>query len=265
MNGSGAEIAIVGASLRLPGARDLDQLWRNLRSGVESISRLSREQLLAAGLPVALIDHPRYVPAHATIDDIDRFDAALFGFTPREAELIDPQQRMFLECAWEALEHAGYNPQSYSAVVGVFAGATRSSYLAGAGAGAELSESMQVFVGNERDFLPTQVSYQLDLTGPSINVQTACSTSLVAVHLACQSLLSGECDVALAGGVSVHVPQDSGYLYQPGMILSPDGRCRTFSKDAAGTVSGSGLAVIVLKRLADALDDGSRVTIEIHR
>ena len=262
MSEGGSELAIVGVALRFPGANDLDELWENLRAGIESITRMSREQVLAAGANPALVDDPRYVRAHGCISHIDLFDAALFGFTPRDAEVIDPQQRLFLECAWEALEHAAIDPSSRDAVIGVFAGASRSTYAInnlGSLAIDDSSRAMQLMVGNERDFLPAQVSYQLDLTGPSINVQTACSTSLVAVHLACQSLLAGECDVALAGAASIPVPQEIGYLFSEGMILAPDGHCRPFDARARGTVPGSGVGIVVLERLDDALAKGRQI------
>ena len=257
------QIAIIGMSGRFPGAADLDAFWRNLRDGVESISFFSDEELHAAGVSPALIAHPQYVKAKAIMDDVELFDAAFFGYTPREAEVIDPQQRMFLECAVAALEHAGYDPQTYQGLVGVYAGVGMSSYLLFNLAGNDellaVAGFQQLMIGNEKDHLPLRVSYKLNLTGPSINVNTTCSTSLVAVHLACQSLSSGECDLALAGGVSFFLPQRAGHLYQEGGIYSPDGHCRAFDADAQGIAVGSGMGIVVLKRLEEALAEGATI------
>jgi acyl transferase domain-containing protein len=256
-------IAVIGLACRVPGARTPEVFWRNLRAGVESITTLSDAQLRAAGVASELLSHPHYVKAAAVLDDIEQFDAALFGFSPREAEILDVQHRLFLECAWQALEDAACDPQRYGGAIGVYAGAGMNAYLlanlipqreALASAG-----GFQALISNDKDFLPTRVSYKLNLRGPSVTVQTACSTSLVAVHLACNALLGGECDIALAGGVSVRVPQHAGYLYEEGMILSPDGHCRAFDAQAAGTVPGSGAGIVVLKRLEDALADGDRI------
>ncbi len=257
----GGEVAIVGLSGRFPGAPDLERFWANLRDGVESISRFSPEELLAAGHDPALVRDSAYVPARAVLEGADLFDALFFGYSPREAEILNPQQRLFLESAWTALEDAGYVPDAAPGRVGVFAGTTSNGYWLGllAAAAAGALDGLQVTLGNEKDFLATRVSYELNLKGPSVAVQTACSTSLVAVHLACRSLLAGECDMALAGGVTVMVPQKAGYLYQEGGIASPDGHCRAFDAGARGTVSGDGVGVVVLKRLADALADGDAV------
>ena len=253
-------IAIIGMAGRFPGARDLEEFWHLLEGGVEAISFFTREELEEAGVPREVIDHPRYVPARGVLDGVESMDADFFGITPREAELMDPQQRLFLECAFEALEAAGYGGDDPGAV-GVYAGLSLNSYLLSnvlpsVGSGVD---EMQALLGSDKDFLPTRVSYKLNLRGPSINVNTACSSALVAVHLACQSLLSAECDMALAGSASIAVPQVAGYLYQEGGILSPDGHCRAFDARAAGTVKGSGLGVLVLKRLEDALADGDPV------
>ena len=256
-------VAVVGLACRVPGAPDAETFWRNLCDGVESISRFSETELLAAGVEPALVRHPDYVPAAGALEDIERFDAAFFGFTPREAEWLDVQQRLFLECAWQALEDACCVPERQGGVVGVYAGAGFNSYLVNnlaphreriAAVG-----GFETMIANDKDFLSTRVSYKLNLGGPSVGVQTACSTSLVAVHLACQALLGGECDVALAGGVSVRVPHRVGYLYREGMILSPDGHCRAFDINGAGTVGGSGVGVVVLKRLEDAVADGDAI------
>ena len=256
------DIAVIGMACRFPGADDPDAFWRNLRQGVESISRFSTEELRAAGVPEELFANPAYVPAAAVLEEPGRFDAAFFGFSKREAEITDPQHRLFLECAWEALESAGIVPERAPGPVGVFAGAGLSSYLRLLFGRPELVARMGGFrirLGNDKDFLPTWTSYKLNLKGPSIGVQSACSTSLVAVHLACQSLLGGECDLALAGGVSVTILSKAGYLHQEGGILSPDGRCRPFDAGAAGTVGGCGAGVVLLRPLADALEAGDPV------
>ncbi|WNZ21408.1 acyltransferase domain-containing protein [Leptolyngbya sp. NK1-12] len=256
MNTTGLEIAIIGMAGRFPGASTLAEFWQNLRQGVESIQRLSEAELRAQGVDSALLQHPQYVRASAVLEGIDRFDADFFGISPKEAEILDPQQRLFLECAWEALEDAGYDAERYRGMIGVYAGAAMNSYLLNLLHYPDLEQTLgryQLFLASDKDFLTTRVSYKLNLTGPSVDVQTACSTSLVAVHMACQSLLGGECDMALAGGVALSQPV--GYLYQEGGIYSPDGHCRAFDAEAAGTVAGSGLGIVVLKRLDDALAD----------
>ena len=256
-------IAIIGMAGRFPGAQNIEEFWRNLRDGVESIRFFADEALVAAGVDPALLQHPHYVKASAILEDIGLFDAPFFGFTPREAEILDPQQRLFLECSWQALEHAGYSADTASGTIGVYAGTGASTYLfSNLYPNQRLMESLgtfQVLIGNDKDFLPTRVSHLLNLTGPSVNVQTACSTSLVAVCLACQSLLNAECDMALAGGVSIRVPHPAGYIYGDGGIFSPDGHCRAFDADAQGTVPGNGVGVVVLKRLADARAAGDHM------
>ncbi|MCP4657047.1 MAG: amino acid adenylation domain-containing protein, partial [bacterium] len=258
-----ADVAVVGMALRFPQADDPDQFWHNLREGLESITFFSDQELLAAGVDPERLADPAYVKAAATIDGIELFDAAFFGFSPLEAATIDPQQRIFLEIAGEALERAGYDTLRYPGRVGVFAGSGLNSYAWNhLASNPEVLASLggfQVMFSNDKDFLTTRVSYKLGLKGPSVAVQTACSTSLVAVHMACRSLLAGECEMALAGGVTVRVPQTTGYLYQEGTINSPDGHCRTFDADADGTVSGSGAGIVLLKRLADALADGDTI------
>jgi acyl transferase domain-containing protein len=257
------DIAVIGMAGRFPGARGVEELWRNLRGGVESVSFFSDEELLRRGVEPALLGDANYVKAGAVVEDAELFDATFFNFTPREAEMMDPQHRLFIEHAWQALETAGYDAEKYAGRVGVFAGESVNSYLLhNLLPRRELIESVGVFqtlIGNDRDHLATQTAYKLNLKGPCLNIQTACSTSLVAVHVACQSLLNHECDMALAGGVSVGVPQGQGALYQEGGIVSPDGRCRAFDAQAAGTVKGSGVGVVVLKRLADALADGDSI------
>ncbi len=257
------DIAIVGMSCRFPDANDVSVFWRNLEQGVESISFFSEAELLAAGVDPALLADPAYVRAGAVINAIDCFDAAFFGYSPREASLIEPQQRIFLECAWEALERAGYTPASHGRAIGVFAGSAMNGYLIyHLASRPDVAPSLfdfQIQIGNDKDYLTTRVSYKLNLTGPSINIQSACSTSLVAVHVACQSLLNGECNLALAGGISIAVPHRIGYLYQEGGVNSADGHCRAFDAEARGTVLGSGAGVVALKRLADALADGDHI------
>lgn len=252
-------IAVIGMAGRFPGASTIDEFWANLCNGVESIVPVSPEELLKDGIAPALFNDTSYVRVAALMDDIDLFDAAFFGYSPREAELIDPQQRLFLECSWQALEHAGYSTDTYTGSVGVY-GSTSSSSYKSVNPALQLHpmasmDGYEVLLGNANDFLTTRVSYKLDLHGPSLNIQTACSSSLVAIHEAVQDLLEDRCQMALAGGVSIHLPLKSGYLYYEGGILAPDGHCRAFDADARGTVPGNGLGVVVLKRLADALRD----------
>jgi acyl transferase domain-containing protein len=256
-------IAVVGLAGRFPGAPSLEDFWRNLRDGVESISFFSAEELAAAGVDPGLLAEERYVRAKGTLAGAELFDPAFFGFTPREAECMDPQHRVFLEAAWEALEDAGCDPERAPGRIGLFAGCGPSSYLISnllpnAERLAAVGE-MQLLLLNDRDFLATRASYKLNLRGPSVVVQTACSTSLVAVHLACQSLLTGDCDAALAGGVSISSPLACGYTWQEGGVMSPDGRCRAFDAAAGGSVPGDGCGVVVLKRLVDALADGDAI------
>ena len=252
-------IAIIGMSGRFPGAANIEQFWQNLSQGVESISFFSPAELEAAGVDPQLIQAPNYVPARPMLapEVVEYFDAAFFGYSPREAELIDPQHRVFLECAWEALEQAAYDTKTYEGLIGVFGGTNISTYIFGADM-AKLGEvnQYQLLAGNDKDSLTSSVSYKLNLRGPSLAVQTFCSTSLVATHLACQSLLNGECDLALAGGASINIPSVGGHLYEPGGMESPDGHCRTFDAQAHGSMFGDGVGVIVLKRLSDALEDG---------
>ena len=256
-------IAIIGMACRLPGADSPAALWRNLRAGVESVTFFEDAELLAAGVEPALLRSPEYVKAAPLIADADSFDAAFFGYSPREAAVMDPQQRVFLEVAWEAFEDAGYYPARVPGVVAVFAGGgglVTSYFAAHPGHPALIGQTASLeHLGNDKDFLATRVSYKLDLTGPSVTVQTACSTSLVAVHLACQSLLTRESDMALAGASTVRVPQVSGYLAPKGQVNSPDGHCRAFDAAASGTIFGSGVVAIVLKRLDEARTDGDHV------
>jgi acyl transferase domain-containing protein/thioesterase domain-containing protein len=257
------QIAIVGMAGRFPGAQNITQFWQNLAAGVESISRFSDEELLARGVSEEKIRHPHYVKAGTILQDADMFDASFFGYNRREAETMDPQQRIFLEIAWEALESAGYNPDSYDGPIAVFAGTSGNDYRKRIAAN-QLSitsglDSFELMVGNDADFLTTRVSYKLNLKGPSLTIQTACSTSLVAVHQACQSLLTYQCDMALAGGVCIRFPQGLGYMHQEGMIWSPDGHCRPFDAQARGTLFGHGAGIVVLKRLSEALQDNDTI------
>ncbi|MBE7384658.1 MAG: SDR family NAD(P)-dependent oxidoreductase [Leptolyngbya sp. SIO1E4] len=256
-NMNGSEIAIVGMSGRFPGAKDIDAFWQNLQDGIESTSFFSDSELTSSGVSPTLLNDPDYVKAKPILSGIELFDAEFFGFSPKEAEMMDPQHRLFLEHAWEALENAGYDPATYESPIGVYAGVDINSYLLNnvyPSFGNVLD--LQTLIGNATDYLSTRVSYKLNLKGPSVTIQTACSTSLVSVHMACQSLLSGECDVSLAGGISLTVPQKVGYSYQEGGIASPDGHCRAFDAEAQGTIFGEGVGVVVLKRLTDALADG---------
>ncbi|MBE9062910.1 type I polyketide synthase [cf. Phormidesmis sp. LEGE 11477] len=263
-----SEIAIIGMAGRFPGAANLETFWQNLKDGVEAIAFFTDEEMLSAGIDPALIQNPNYVNASPILEKIDHFDADFFGYSPKEASLMDPQQRLLLECAWESLETAGYNPLAYEGAIGLFAGATMNTYLLNHvypnRHRLDPNDSLDIFtlsslggfqatVANDKDYLTTRVSYKLNLRGPSLNVQTACSTSLVSIHLAAQSLLQGECDMALAGGVSVETPQQAGYLYQEGMILAKDGHCRAFDADSKGTLFGSGVGLVVLKRLDEAI------------
>jgi len=259
----GLDIAIIGMAGRFPEAKNLDEFWQNLRDGIESISFFTDEELEAAGVYPAEFKDPHYVGAGGVLENVDLFDASFFGFYPREAALMDPQHRLFLESAWEALENAGYDPESYEGLIGVYAGVSMNTYLLfNLFSNLGVTGSADIYpltIGNDKDFLPTRVSYKLNLRGPSVNIQTACSTSLVATHLACQSLLNYQCDMALAGGVAIRLPQKRGYLYQEGGIASPDGHCRAFDARAQGTIGGNGVAIVVLKRLADALADGDYI------
>ena len=254
-----SEIAIIAVAGRFTGAKDIESFWQNLRYGVESISRLTDEELINSGVSLDLLSNPNYIKASAVLSDIELFDANFFAYSAKEAEIIDPQQRLFLELAWEAIEKAGYDPQTYNGLIGVYGGVGMSRYLLNNlyphHQLLETIDPIQLGISNDKDFLPTRVAYKLNLTGPAVNVQTACSTSLVAVHVACQSLLNGECDIALAGGVTLGIPQKIGYLHQEGMILSPDGHCRAFDAKAQGTIAGSGAGIVVLKRLKDAIAD----------
>ncbi|MER8691071.1 amino acid adenylation domain-containing protein [Mesorhizobium sp. M1136] len=255
-------VAIIGMAGRFPGAENVDQFWNNLVDGIESIADLDKQTLREAGVDPDTFGNPNYVRREAVISGVDLFDAAFFGISPKEAAWMDPQQRILLETAYQALDHAGYGSrETADGRVGVFAGVGANHYHAEREAGRDLldSEKLQIRILNGQDFTATRIAYKLNLTGPCVSVQTACSTSLVAVHLACQGLRSNECDMALAGGASISLPHGKGYLHQQGHILSPDGHCRAFDAKAQGTVRGSGAATVVLKRLSDAFRDGDYI------
>lgn len=257
-------IAIIGEFCRFPGADNVEQFWQNLVQGVESIRFFSDEDLSSAGVPSELFNDPDYVKAQGVLDDIAGFDASFFGLSPSEAEMMDPQHRIFLEGAWTVLERAGYDPEQFDGRIGVFAGSGLNNYLLRSlmtDSNAVMSKGEYlVLMSSDKDFMPTRVSYKLNLKGPSISVSTACSTSLVAVDLACQSLLSFQTDMALAGGISLQVPNISGYLYEEGGTQSPDGHCRAFDEKSGGLVGGSGAGIVVLKRLEDAIADGDSIS-----
>ena len=257
----GSAIAIVGMAGRFPKSPDINTYWRNVRDGVECLSRLTREQLEEAGEDPHRASLPNYVPVSGVLDGMEDFDAGFFGFSPRDAMIMDPQHRHLLECAWEAFEHAAIDPERFEGSIGVFAGSGHNAYMPyNLLTNPALLDSVGFFLlrhtGNDKDFLATRISYCLKLTGPSINIQTACSTSLVAAHVASQSLLNGECDLALAGGVTIEMPHRRGYLHQEGEILSPDGHCRAFDAQSQGTLFGSGAGMVILRRYADAVEDG---------
>ncbi len=255
-------IAIIGISCRFPEAVNPTEFWYNLKNGRETLSTFSEEELVATGISESIYRHPNYVSRRGIIADIDKFDPDFFGYSEKDAEMIDPQQRLFLQCAYEAVEDAGYSIQNYKGVTGVFGGSRTSTYMS------LLSSllmphgtvnSLNAILGNSVDQCCLRVAYGLGLKGPSITVQTACSTSLVAVHLACESIQNGECDMALAGACALFVPQNHGYLYEEGALLSPDGHCRTFDINAQGVVPGSGVGILVLKRLSEAMEDRDHI------
>ena len=263
-NWSENDIAIVGMAAHLPGSDTLDDYWRNLRDGVECITQLSEADLTEAGESATRMRHKNYVPSAAILKDYEKFDAEFFGFSPKEAAIMDPQHRKFLEVSWEALETAGHMPERFGGPIGVFAGCGMGSYFYfNVCSNRDLVDSTGMFLlrhtGNDKDFLSTRLSHFLDLKGPSLSVQTACSTSLVATHYAVQSLLNGECDMALAGGVTIEMPHGRGYIFEDGEILSPDGHCHAFDHRAQGTVFGSGAGVVVLRRMSDALADNDHI------
>jgi acyl transferase domain-containing protein len=257
------KIAVVGMSCRYPGANDVVQFWENLVRGRESIRFFTHAELLQAGTPRETLAKSNFVPAWGSIEETYMFDAGFFGYVPREAELLDPQQRIFLECCWEALENAGYDPSRYTDRIGVFAGTGLSQYLFGSlfdPGVLQRVNSHALFHGSHHDFLATRVGYKLNLRGPCVTVQTACSTSLVSIVLACQSLLMFQSDIVLAGGVEVAAQERTGYVAEEGDINSLDGHCRAFDAAATGTVGGSGAGVVVLRRLEDAVAAGDTIS-----
>lgn len=255
-------IAIIGMAGRFPGAGDIESFWVNLCQGKEAITFFTREEMRESGVSEAVINDPSYVGARGYLADADKFDAAFFGYSAREAEIMDPQQRLLLECASELLDRAGYDPERYPGMIGVYAGSSMNTYLSSLQAQNDISSSVSGLsrvLGSGQDFLTTRVSYKLNLRGPSVNIQTACSTSLVAIHHACRALQDYECDMAIAGGVSVTFPLKCGHLYVQEGIGSPDGHCRAFDAGASGTVGGNGVATVMLKRLDEALADGDHI------
>lgn len=256
-------IAIVGIACRFPGANNPDEYWSTLRNGSVSVSQFSDQELIAEGIDARTLQQPNYVKANGIIANADMFDAGFFGYNAYDATMMDPQHRFFLECAWEAIENAGYNAEKMPGIVGVYAGAGMNTYLVrnivphlGR---LEALEQFQLMISSDKDYIATRLSFKLNFTGPSVNVQTSCSTSLVAMHLACQSLNNADCDIALAGGVAIRPPLVSGYAYREGMIYSPDGYCRAFDARAGGTVNSNGVGVLMLRRLSDALADGDHI------
>ncbi|MFG1642746.1 type I polyketide synthase [Amycolatopsis sp. NPDC049252] len=256
---TGLEIAVVGMAGRFPGAGSVGRFWDNVLGGAEQVTSFTADDAIAAGVAPELAGRPEYRHVHGVLDGVEYFDNLLFGYSPRDAALLDPQQRVFLECAWAAMEDAGYAPRTGGAPVGVYAGVSQNAYLLShllKTPGALDHTSPQEFLlATEKDMLAARVSYHLDLRGPSLSVQASCSSSLVSVHMACQALIAGECEMALAGGVTVHVPQHEGYLYTPGSVFSSTGHCLPFDAGADGTVFGNGVGVVVLKPLADAVSD----------
>ncbi|WP_101068455.1 type I polyketide synthase [Roseovarius salinarum] len=258
------DFAIVGMSLKVPGAQNADAFWRNLAAGTESIVTLDEDRLAAAGESRARMADPDYVASSAPLDRFDHFDAEFFGFGPKDAAILDPQHRKFLEVCWEAMEQSGHVPERFGGDIGVYAGCGMGSYFYfNICSNPDLVDDVGMFLlrhtGNDKDFLATRVSHVFDLRGPSVNIQTACSTSLVALHYACRALRDGDCDMALAGGVTIELPQGRGYLAKENEILSPDGHCHAFDHRAQGTVFGSGAGVVAVRRLSDAIADGDHI------
>ncbi len=250
-------VAVLGAALRFPGAQNTEELWANLRDKRVCTRRYDAAALRAKGADPGLLTRPNFVPVDGTLPDAGDFAAGFFGYSQREAELMDPQHRLLLECAWELLQRIGYGTPQGRPTVGVFAGASMNTYLPNLlQRKCDLSSlsGTELMLTNDKDYLTSRLSYKLGLSGPSVVVQTGCSTSLVAVHMAVQSLLSGECDIALAGGVSVHVGDHPGYFHEPGLIFSPDGMCRPFDAHGDGTVFSDGVGLVALRRLGDAVD-----------
>ena len=259
-------IAVIGMSGRFPGAETVAKYWQNLEQGVESVTFYDESHSPADHTNRSWRQNPNFVNAGAVLENIEHFDAQLFGCSGKEAELMDPQHRIFMQCAWEALEDAGYNWQTYPGLIGVYAGAANSQYFRNnlhhyhqETCHQDPVTAMMIELANENDYLATRTSYKLNLSGPSLNVQTACSTSLVAVHMAIQALLSGDTDIALAGGVNIKVQPRTGYLYRDDFVQSKDGHCYAFDERASGTVFGNGAAIVVLKLLTEAIEDRDNI------
>lgn len=256
-------VAVIATTGRFPNAQSIEAFTRNFQAGESAVREFTRHELLAAGVPAKEIDSPDYRRFMGWLDKIDQFDADLFGMIPKHAQIMDPQQRVFMECAWEVCERAGYAPRNMPGRVGVFAGARANSYLVrNISRHDDLIEELgwtQILLLNDSDHLPLRVAHALNLSGPAVAVGATCSTSLTAIHMACQSLLNFEADMMLAGGASIMVPDKEGYKWTQGSITSANGECRAFDSEATGTISGNGVAVVLLKRLADALSDGDQI------
>jgi phthiocerol/phenolphthiocerol synthesis type-I polyketide synthase E len=247
---------------RFPGAANIDEYWKNLKNGTESIAFFTNEELQDSETNPDQLENPAFVKAMGVLEDIEYFDAAFFDYIPVEAEGMNPQLRIFHECAWEALENAGYNPDIYDGLIGLYAGGSNSFYWEGLSLVSGKSGQLGALAADNiinKDYLSTIISYKLNLKGPAVAVQSACSTSLVAIHWASRAVLSGECNMALAGGIAVNLPKKRGYVYQEGMVASPDGHTRTFDAKAKGTLAGNGVGIVVLKKLKNALADGDHI------
>lgn len=256
-------IAIIGMAVRMPGALNVEQFWENLRSGTESISQFTKEEMLEAGFSPEVVNHPNFVAAKGIMENAEMFDANFFGISPREAELMDPQHRVLMECAWSAMEDAGYVPDQYPGRIAVFTSAGMNTYLPfNLMSNPELLEQVGGFelsIYNDKDFVPTRIAYSMNIKGPAIDIGTACSSSLVSTHLACQQLLTYQADMTIVGGITIHLPQKMGHIHEPGAAYSPDSHCRPFDATPSGLIDGNGAAVIILKRLEDALKDGDKI------
>ena len=260
---AGSEIAVIGMAGKFPGAENIAEFWENLKNGIESLSFISNDELKNLDVNTDWLNNPNYVKAKGgVLEDKELFDASFFGYVPKEAEIMDPQIRIFHECAWSALEDAGYDPGIYNGFIGLYAGAGVSFYWESLTVLSGKCQNLGYFASghfNNKDYLSTLVAYKLNLKGPCFVVQTACSTSLVAIHLACQGILYGECNMALAGGIRISPEKNIGYIYQEGMVASPDGHCRAFDAKAKGTIGGEGGGVVLLKSLEDAISDGDHI------
>ncbi|MFD2588087.1 beta-ketoacyl synthase N-terminal-like domain-containing protein, partial [Croceitalea marina] len=255
------DIAVIGMAGRFPGAKNVSEYWENIKNGVETIIEFSEKELLDNGVSKEELSSEHYVRRRGIIKGVEEFDAETFGYNAHEAELMDPQMRIFHECTWEALEDSGYNPQTYNGEIGLYGGGANSSwqYMSMAVIASNPAARFNAVSLIDKDFICSKVSYNLNLQGPSMSVQTGCSTSLVALHQACQGIQNGECQMAIAGGVSVSAPPKVGYLYQDGMLSSRDGSCRAFDLKAGGTLFSDGAGAVVLKSLEQALEDGDHV------